>query len=107
VALNIHCFDRAGRGTYLSQFRPTKRKGFPMVRTTAGRGTGRIDWRRPEGARAVAQTRWFHDGARPDDTAERPTFLQLLIPLVALSLGAVFAIALGAVALFALLSLVI
>lgn len=78
-----------------------------MVRTTTGKGAGQIEWRRPRGARAVAETRWFTEGeaiARPED--ERPTFLQLLVPLVALSLGSVFAIAIAAVILFGLLSLV-
>jgi len=78
-----------------------------MVRTTAGKGTGRIEWRRPGGAEAVARTRWFHETDGPEQAAERPSFLELLVPLVALSLGSVFAIAIAAVAFFALLSLVL
>lgn len=78
-----------------------------MVRTTAGRGAGRIDWRRPHGARAVAETRWFHDGDGSTQAAERPSFLELLLPLVALSLGAVFAVMVAAAVLFGLLSLVL
>jgi hypothetical protein len=79
-----------------------------MVRTTMGKGAGEIEWRRPRGAEAVAKTRWFAEGeaaATPD--GERPSFLELLIPLVALSLGSVFAIGIAAVILFGLLSLLV
>lgn len=78
-----------------------------MVRTTTGKGAGQIQWRRPQGARAVAQTRWFTQGVSERAQNERPSFLELLMPLVALSLGSIFAIAIAAIAVFALLSLVI
>jgi hypothetical protein len=79
-----------------------------MVRTTTGKGAGEIHWRRPHGARAVAETRWFaQEAGRMPASAERPSFLELFVPLVALSLGSVVAIALVLAALFALLSLVI
>jgi hypothetical protein len=40
-------------------------------------------------------------------TEERPSFLELLVPLVALSLGAVFAVAVAVAALFLALSMVL
>ena len=77
-----------------------------MVRTTTGTGAGEIQWRRPHGARAVAETRWFARG-HSTAPADRPSFLELLVPLVALSLGSVLALALVAVILLGLLSLLI
>lgn len=79
-----------------------------MVRTSSGKGARQIEWRRPHGARAVAETRWFTEGeGAATADGERPSFLELLVPLVALSLGSVFAIGIAAVILFGLLSLVI
>ena len=78
-----------------------------MVRTTTGKGAEQIEWRRPRGARAVADTRWFTDGdaaTRPDD--ERPSFFQLLVPLVALSLGSILAVAVVVAVLLGIVSLV-
>ncbi|HEX6117619.1 MAG TPA: hypothetical protein VFY99_10995 [Solirubrobacterales bacterium] len=79
-----------------------------MVRRTTGNGTGEIEWHRPRGARAVAETRWSTEGedaARPD--GERPSFFALLVPLVALSLGSVLAIGIAVAILLGLLSLLI
>ncbi len=78
-----------------------------MVRTTTGRGAGEIQWWRPRGARAVAETRWFSKGHSTAPDADRPSFRELLVPLVALSLGSVLAIAVVVVILFGLLSLLI
>jgi len=77
-----------------------------MVRTTTGKGAGEIEWRRPKGARAVADTRWFSDGdAATHEGEERPSFFELLVPLVALSLGSVLAVGLVVAVLFGLASL--
>ena len=77
-----------------------------MVRTTTGKGAGEIEWRRPKGARAVAETRWFTEGeAAARESEERPSFFELLVPLVALSLGSVLAVGLVIAVLFGLASL--
>lgn len=79
-----------------------------MVRTTTGKGAGEIKWRRPRGARAVAETRWFSDDeGRERPRGERPSFLELLVPLVALSLASVLAMAIVAAIAIWLVSLVI
>jgi hypothetical protein len=61
-----------------------------MTRTSISAGHGEIQWRRPGSARAAAQRRWF--GGAPG-SAERPSFLQLLLPLVALAIGSILAFA--------------
>lgn len=53
-----------------------------MSRTLFNAGHGEIEWRRPGGARATAARRWFGQ-------EERPSYLQLLIPLVGLAIGSI------------------
>jgi hypothetical protein len=60
-----------------------------MMRTSISAGHGEIRWRRPGSARAAAQRRWFGSTT----AADRPSFLQLLLPLVALAIGSILAFA--------------
>jgi hypothetical protein len=53
-----------------------------MPRTLITPGHGEIEWRRPGTARSAAQRRWL-------GREERPSFLQLLVPLVALAVGSI------------------
>lgn len=77
-----------------------------MVSTTTGKGAGEVQWHRSRGARAAADDRWFTGrGGRGHAPEERPSFLELLLPLVALALGSVLTIGLLAVAALSLLSL--
>lgn len=55
-----------------------------MARTIVHAGHGEIEWRRPRTASHAAERRWFGQ-------QERPSFLQLLVPLVALAIGSILA----------------
>ena len=70
-----------------------------MVRTTTGTGAGEIQWERPSEAIGEANRRWHGE--------ERPTFLQLFVPLAALAIGSILALGVIAAALFGLLGLVL
>ena len=69
-----------------------------MAETNASTGTGDIEWRRPPRARTQAERRWGSAG-------ERPTFMQLFVPLVSLAVGSILVVGLIVAALVGLLTL--
>ncbi len=68
-----------------------------MARTSQA-GAGNIEWRRPRRPADVARERW-------SGPSEKPTFMQLFVPLVSLAVGSIFVIGLVLAVLVGLLTL--
>ena len=68
-----------------------------MARTLISPGHSAVVWQRPRTALSAAERRWF-------GLEERPSFLQLLGPLVALAVGSILVCAILLTALVLLLA---